>query len=64
MKVGDLCKVIRKDTHHPCQFENYVILLNPLPHWNWPKQIVFWEALNIRTGKLHHHNTEDLEDVS
>ena len=26
MKIGDLCKVIKKNTHKPCQYGDYVVI--------------------------------------
>ncbi len=64
MKAGDLCRVIRKGTHIRCQYGEYVILLKPLNPMNRPmKEVLFWEALNMTTGKWHHHDTKDLEVV-
>tara|TARA_B100001123_G_C14961279_1_gene887785 strand:- start:12 stop:212 length:201 start_codon:yes stop_codon:yes gene_type:complete len=64
MKAGDLCRVTRKGTHSRCQYGEYVILLRPLNPRNKPlKEVLFWEVLNMTTGKWHHHGTIDLEVV-
>ena len=64
MKAGDLCKVIKKDTHTQCQYGQYVIILKPLgksvkkdpaPKW--------FEVINQTTGKWHHHHRDHLKLV-
>ena len=64
MKAGDLCRVIKKDTHTQCQYGHYVIILgqlNPLkidtPNCKW------FEVINQTTGKWHHHHRDALEVV-
>ena len=65
MKVGDLCKVIKKRTHKPCQYGQHVVLLKALnPLDISPHEVIFWETLNQTTGKWHHHHKDDLEVVS
>ena len=64
MKAGDLCRVTRKGTHIRCQYGEYVILLKPLNPTNKPlEKVIFWEVLNMITGKWHHHHISDLEVI-
>ena len=61
MKAGDLCRVIKKDTHSPCQYGQHVIVLGPL---NPLKNKTNWlSVINQDTGKWHHHHKDDLEVV-
>ena len=59
MKAGDLCRVIKKGTHRPCQYGQYVIVLSAGHHRlkNW------LSVINQTTGKWHHHHKDDLEVV-
>jgi len=64
MKAGDLCKVIKKDTHIQCQYGQYVIILGPLnPQKKVLKDPKYFEVINQTTGRWHHHHIDDLELV-
>ena len=67
MKAGDLCKVIKRHTHRPCQYGHYVIILGPLNQQalgaDGLKDPKWFEAINQTTGKWHHHHIDDLELV-
>ena len=64
MKAGDLCKVIKRHTHRPCQYGHYVIILGPLnPQNKVLKDPKWFEAINQTTGKWHHHHRDSLELV-
>ena len=56
MKVGDLCKVITKMTHHPCQHGNMVILMRAVD-CAWED---YWETISTTTGKMRHYKVKDL----
>ena len=65
MKAGDLCKVIKKDTHTQCQYGQYVIILRPLNPLKIEMPAPKWfEVINHTTGKWHHFYIEDLEVIS
>ena len=65
MKVGDLCRVIRKGTHVHCQYGEYVILLEPLSPVNkpLPEKVLYWRAHNIKANRWYDYFTSDLEAV-
>lgn len=65
MKAGDLCRVIKKDTHTQCQYGHYVIILGPLnPNKPALKDTKWYEVINQTTGKWHHHHRDHLEVIS
>ena len=57
MKIGDLCKVIREDTHTTCHKGNLVLILKTLGS-------VYLECVNLETGAFHHYCRNDLEVIS
>jgi len=64
MKAGDLCKVIKKGTHRPCQYGQHVVILKPINPLNAVMDApIWWEVLNQTTGKWHHHHKDDLEVI-
>ena len=65
MKVGDLCRVIRKGTHTHCQSGQYVILLEPLSPVGkpLPEKVLYWRAHNIKACRWHDYGADDLEAV-
>lgn len=61
MKAGDLCRVIKKGTHRPCQYGQHVVILRPLTLMG--SSSIYYVALNQTTGKWHHHHKNDLEVI-
>jgi len=57
MKVGDLCKVQKENTHWAAQQGNLVLIT---------KQVgsVYVEGINLKTLKFHHYNISELEVIS
>jgi hypothetical protein len=62
MKVGDLCKVTKRDTHRPCHYGDYVILLGPLGK-SRVSGAKYWWVLNISKDTENHHSVDELEVV-
>jgi hypothetical protein len=62
MKIGDLCKVIKKNTHKPCQYGDYVVILKPLGK-TWRSKTEYWAVHNVATGQDRHFKRTDLEVV-
>ena len=58
MKKGDLYRVKHFDTHHPCQYNNYVVLLEKIGKG------LHWAGLNLTTGNYHHYAVWTLELIS
>ena len=58
MKKGDLCKVVKKLTHQPCQYGNMVVLMSAISSWE-----NYWVTINLTTGNKHHHVEGDLEVI-
>tara|TARA_Y100001938_G_C8096236_1_gene438363 strand:- start:1738 stop:1938 length:201 start_codon:yes stop_codon:yes gene_type:complete len=61
-KAGDLYRVIRANTHRPCQLGAFVVLLDKLGEE--PLESIYWRALNLSTGNWHHYKIGDLEFIS
>ena len=57
MKVGDLCRVIKKATHSPCQKDELVLITGKLGS-------VYFEAFNTSRQASHHYSMDDLEVIS
>ena len=57
MRVGDLCKVQKENTHWASQQGNLVLIT---------KQVgsVYVEGINLKTLKFHHYNISELEVIS
>ena len=55
MQVGNLCRVIRQNTHKPNQYRDLVTIVEI--HGN----LVY--AYNIKLNNTHHYWTRDLEIV-
>lgn len=57
-KKGDLLRVNRPETHRPCQYKDYVVLLEKLGKGT------HWTGINLSTGNYHHYAIWTLEFVS
>lgn len=67
MKAGDLCRVSKENTHDPCQFGTFVVLLDVLGRGilgEPDRESTYWRALNLSTGNWHHYKIVDLEFIS
>ncbi len=57
MKVGDLCKVQKENTHWASQQDNLVLITKL-------KGSVYVEGINLKTLKFHHYNKSELKVIS
>ena len=60
MKQGTLCMVIKKNSHHPSQFGDLVVVKNDTysPFNTSSSNLIV--AVNLKTGKTHHYWPEQL----
>ena len=61
MKIGDLCRITKKNTHKPCHYGDYVILLEPLGYGIMAE---YWIVYNILKGSEHHHEITEMEVIA
>ena len=57
MKVGDLCKVVKEDTHVTSQKGDLILVLAKLGS-------VYAKGINLKTLAFHHYIIQELEVVS
>jgi hypothetical protein len=62
MKIGDLCKVIKKNTHKPCQYGDHVVIARSLGLGEYTGT-EHWAVYNITTGQSRHFKCTDLEVI-
>tara|TARA_R100001015_G_C4598358_1_gene153451 strand:- start:784 stop:966 length:183 start_codon:yes stop_codon:yes gene_type:complete len=58
MKIGTLCKVTSKVSHHPSQYGHLVVVLSGL---SGSDTVV--EGKNLNTGKTHHYFRSEIKEV-
>ena len=74
MKVGDLCRVITKNSHQVSQKDDLVMIIKPhicvkdtLSERGIPKGTdipQYVEGMNLKTLKFHHYRAKELEVIS
>ena len=57
MKVGDLCRVIQKETHLSCQKDELVLIIAKLGS-------IYFKAFNHERRAIHHYCKDDLEVIN
>ena len=57
MKVGDLCKVSKANTHKSCQQDDLVLVSRNIGS-------VYVEGINLKTLSFHHYLIHELEVIS
>ena len=56
MKIGTLCKVIKKHSHNPSQYGDLVVVTSNMRGY-------YIQATNLKTGKTHHYSEKEIEEV-
>jgi hypothetical protein len=63
MKVGDLCKVTKANTHQISQEGDLVIVTKYVRHF--PREdSMYVEGINLKTLKFHHYRKSDIEVIN
>jgi hypothetical protein len=57
MKVGDLCKVVKEDTHMSSQKDDLILVLAKIGS-------VYVKGINLKTLAFHHYIIQELEVIS
>tara|TARA_B100001250_G_C19753090_1_gene768752 strand:+ start:404 stop:583 length:180 start_codon:yes stop_codon:yes gene_type:complete len=57
MKVGDLCKIRKENTHIICQQGDLVLITKIIGS-------VYAEGINLKTCKFHHYCKDELEVIN
>jgi len=63
MEVGDLCKVIKANTHTSCQ-KGDMVLITRLKLRETINKSIYIEALNLTTKNFHHYHKDSLVIVN
>ena len=66
MNVGDLCRVLKKNTHTSCQLNHLVLIIRDRLFPGAPAGVVslYVEGWNLKTNAFHHYAKTDLEVIS
>ena len=60
MKIGTLCKVTAKNSHHPSQFGHLIVVCD-LRKTRTGGHVV--TGTNLNTGREHHYFANEIEEV-
>ena len=58
MKIGTLCKVTAKNSHHPSQFGDLIVVTRGAT-----KKYSVVTGTNLNTGREHHYFTSEIKEV-
>ena len=63
MKIGTLCKVTAKTSHHPSQFGHLIVVTGKLNKTTHTGVATFVVGRNLNTGRVHHYFTKEIKEV-
>ena len=64
MRIGDLCKIIKDETHTKGNRKGDLIMITKLQEGSVLWRHIYVEAINLRTHRFHHYKTAELEVIS